>query len=437
MKANRPRIREAGALSPHAPKARIRKPRRSTALLGIAALGLTAPTTATATATLGTAGPSATSAAQPDAPCTPGPVKGVQMSEGVPTPPGHSPTTGALRALNLMIDFPDAPGEGAARDRYAEFFPKTSDWYATSSYGALDYRAQAPVDEWLRMPRPFSAYGVDRGVSYEPGYRQLVQDIADAADDRVDFSAYDLINVLVTPNAGPSALDTVLSVTFAGIRDAPAADGAPLSHMSFVYSHQDDGSATAGENAYRVLPHENAHALGLPDLYTAKGGGKAGHWDIMSEDWGANNDFLGWHKRKLGWLDAGRFACADGSGGSEHTISPLARPEGIKLVYVPVSDRAGYAVEVRTQEGNDAAVCRPGVLVYWVDAGINSGDGPVEIKDSKPHSGGCAQRPNVNAELTDAAFAPGERLADNGTGVTVEVTGKDASDNYRVKITRP
>ena len=24
----------------------------------------------------------------------------------------------------------------------------------------------------------------------------------------------------------------------------------------------------------------------------------------MSEDWGANNDLLGWHKWKLGWLDA-------------------------------------------------------------------------------------------------------------------------------------
>ncbi|MGP4000748.1 M6 family metalloprotease domain-containing protein [Streptomyces sp. 8N706] len=432
MKPNRPRIGEALPRRAHP-----RKPRRSTALLAVAALALTAPTTATATATLGTAGPSTASAAEPGAPCTPAPVKGVQMSEGMPTPPGHSPSTGTLRSLNLMIDFPDAPGEGSARRRFDEFFPATARWYATSSYGALDYKAEAPISEWLRMPRSFAAYEVDRGVSYEPGYRQLAKDIATAADDRVDFAAYDLVNILVTPNAGPSALDTVLSVTFAGIRNAPQADGVTLGHMSFVYSHQDDGSTTAATNAYRVLPHENAHALGLPDLYTAQGGAKAGHWDIMSEDWGANNDFLAWHKRKLGWLGGRQFVCADGSGSSEHTISPLARPDGTKLVYVPVSSRTGYAVEVRTQEGNDAAVCKPGVLVYWIDTGVNSGEGPITVKDSKPDSGGCAHMPNVNAELTDAPFVAGEKLSDGRTGITVEVLGQDSSGNYRVKITRP
>ncbi|MER5969232.1 M6 family metalloprotease domain-containing protein [Streptomyces sp. NPDC002055] len=432
MTPHRPRIGEALA---H--RARPRKPRRCTALLAVAALGLTAPTTATATVTLGTSGPSPATRAEPDAPCAPATVPGVQMSEGLPTPPGHSPSTGVLRSLNLMIDFPDAHGEGSPRARFDEFFPATADWYRTSSYGALEYRAEAPVMEWLRMPRSFVEYGVDRGVSYEPGYRQLAKDIAEAADARVDFGAYDVVNVLVTPNAGPSALDTVLSVTFAGIRDAPQADGVTLGHMSFVYSRQDDGSATAGLNAYRVLPHENAHALGLPDLYTAQGGTRAGHWDIMSEDWGANNDFLAWHKRKLGWLGGKQVVCADGTGSSEHTISPLARPDGTKLVYVPVSGRTGYAVEVRTQEGNDAAVCKPGVLVYWIDTGVSSGEGPVTVKDSKPHSDGCTTRPNVNAELTDAPFAPGERMADSTTGITVEVIGSDASGNHRVRITRP
>ena len=65
-----------------------------------------------------------------------------------------------------------------------------------------------------------------------------------AADPEVDFRSYDLLNVLVTPNAGPSALDTVLSVTFAGNAEAPVADGVPVANASFVYSRQDDGSGT-------------------------------------------------------------------------------------------------------------------------------------------------------------------------------------------------
>jgi M6 family metalloprotease-like protein len=336
-----------------------------------------------------------------------------------------------------MIDFPDARGPGPAKERFAEFFPQTADWYATSSYGALDYQAHAPVKRWLRMPRPYAAYGIGRGVPYDPGYRRLVRDIAAAADARVDFRAYDLINVLVTPNAGPSAADTVLSVTFSGVRHPPRADGVPLSHVSFVFSRQEDGSADAAENAYRVLPHENAHIFGLPDLYTPKGGRKAGHWDIMSEDWGPNNDFLAWHKRKLGWLADAQVACASDSGSRVYELSPLARPHGTALIYVPVSGRAGYTVEVRTQAGNDAAVCKPGVLVSRIDTGVDSGRGPVSVADSAPGSGGCALRPNVNAELTDAPFGPGETFTDRRHGITMTVLGADAAGNHRVRVTRP
>ncbi|KAF4409755.1 M6 family metalloprotease domain-containing protein [Streptomyces lycii] len=465
-------------------------------------------------------GPAAEVLARPDATCAPVHAPGVQMSEGIPTPSGHAPTTGTLRALTLMIDFPDAQGEGRALDRFAEFFPETADWYERSSYGVLDYRAETPVRDWLRMPRPFASYGVERGARYEPGYRRLVQDLARAADRHVDFSAYDLINVLVTPNAGPSAVDTVLSVTFTGPPGVPHADGVPLDNMSFIYSRQDDGTTGAAENAYRVLPHENAHSLGLPDLYTGEGGRKAGHWDLMSEGWGANNDFLGWHKRKLGWLDEDReVGCAVGSGTSEHTLLPLnrrtdagasgpgasaapahpaghpaahptskpaseprprpgsrtgsgsdsrpgpgsrsdarsdsrpgsgsrpgpgARPgtgtgagRGTKLLYVPVTGTAGYAVEVRTREGNDAVVCKPGVLVYWVDTRVDSGAGPVEVRDSAPRSGGCAQRSNVNAELTDAPFGVGETYRDARTGITVEVTGRNADGSHELKVSRP
>lgn len=434
-------VRAAGAPAPgarrgHSRRIRLQRPRRSTVLLAVAALGLTAPPTAPLTVALGTAGAPAHAAAG-HAACAPAPGDGVPMSEGIPTPPGGVPSTGTLKVLNLMIDFPDAQGEGSARQRFGEFFPQTAQWYAKSSYGALRYEAEAPIEEWLRMPRPFTSYAIDRGADFDAGYRQLVEDITAAADDRVDFSVYDLVNVLVTANAGPSALDSVLSVTFAGLHAPPNADGVALGPISFIYSRQDDGSPTAAQNAYRVLPHENAHGFGLPDLYTPQEGTRAGHWDIMSEDWGANNDFLAWHKRKLGWLRASQVVCVHRSGSSEHTITPLGRRGGTKLVYVPVSERAGYAVEVRTQEGNDAAVCRPGVLVYRVDADVPSGEGPIKVVDGNPHSDGCLRQANVNPELTDATFLPGQKMADGGSGIVIEVMGKDSSGAYRVKITRP
>lgn len=414
-------------------------PRRISGLAALTALALAALTPASATLpapTRASAGPVAADNEAALGPCRIASALGVQMSEGMPTPPGYSRSTGEVRALNLMIDFPDAIGPGPALERFAEFFPQTSDWFRTSSYGRLSYRPHAPVGDWLRMPMPFAAYGIERGSPYEPGYRKLVQDIVAAADPKVDFSAYDLVNILVTPNAGPSALDTVLSVTFSGNSDAPLADGVPLSNTSFVYSRQDDGSGSHAETGYRVLPHENGHVFGLPDLYTSEGGGAVGHWDIMSEDWGANNDLLGWHKWKLGWLDSNQIGCASAPGTTEYALTPLATPGGSKMAIVPLNGESGYAVEVRTRAGNDEAVCEPGVLIYRVQSDVDTGQGPVTVADSDRDSGGCTRRPNVHAELSDAPYRPGESFIDRRNGIHIAVIREDWDGTYRVRVTR-
>ncbi|MFE9737155.1 M6 family metalloprotease domain-containing protein [Streptomyces sp. NPDC006477] len=417
-----------------------RRIRRPVALAATTALSLAL--LASASTTLpgpapATAGPVA---AAPDAaqlgPCRIATTMGVQMSEGLPTAPGYVRSTGEVKALNLMVDFPDIPGDGTAMGRFREFFPQTADWFRTSSYGRLTYRAETPIPDWLRMPRAFSSYGIERGAPYEPGYRALVEDIVIAADPKVDFSAYDLVNILVTPNAGPSALDTVLSVTFSGNDDAPYADGVPLANTSFVYSRQDDGSGSFAETGYRVLPHENGHVFGLPDLYTADGGGTVGHWDIMSEDWGANNDLLGWHKWKLGWIDNDQVACASRSGTVDQTLTPLAVAGGPKLVVVPLSDTSGYAVEVRSEDGNDEVVCEPGVLVYRVESDVDTGHGPVTVSDSERASGGCTRRANVHAELSDAPYQPGETFTDRANGIRIHVLDEDENGTYRVRVTR-
>ncbi|MGC5413261.1 M6 family metalloprotease domain-containing protein, partial [Streptomyces sp. DT225] len=79
-----------------------------------------------------------------------------------------------------------AEGTEPATDRLAEFFPQTTKWFRTSSYGRLTYIPEAPIRSWLRMPLPFEEDGIERGSPYEPGYRHLVQDIVAAADPKVD-----------------------------------------------------------------------------------------------------------------------------------------------------------------------------------------------------------------------------------------------------------
>ncbi|MEU8481899.1 M6 family metalloprotease domain-containing protein [Streptomyces sp. NPDC048641] len=421
---------------------RIRRARRSAGLAGLIAVALAITTSASTGHLLeqsqSPSGAGSASLSRPAAltPCMIQGALGVQMSEGVPTQSGYARSTGAVHALNLMVDFPDARGEGTALDRLGEFFPQTQDWFHTASYGKLDYHPEAPIKHWLHMPKPFTAYGIERGAPFDPGYRDLVDDIVAKADRDVNFRDYDLLNILVTPNAGPSALDTVLSVTFAGNREAPVADGVHIANASFVYSRQDDGSGSYSETGYRVLPHENGHTFGLPDLYTQDGGGAVGHWDIMSEDWGADNDLLGWHKWKLGWLGNKQVTCASAHGTSEHVLSPLGRRGGPKLTFVPLTAKTGYAVEVRTREGNDEAVCRPGVLIYRVDADIDTGRGPITIEDATRDSGGCTRSPNVHAELSDAPFTPGQTFKDAKKGVKIKVAGRERNGDYRVLVTR-
>ncbi|MGW3136499.1 M6 family metalloprotease domain-containing protein [Streptomyces sp. NPDC001139] len=417
------------------------RPRRVAALASVAALILAVGTSAgsghlrTPPSAAG-AGPIAAARGSAFGPCMISGGHAVQMSEGVPTSAGYSRSTGTVHALTLMVDFPDAPGPGDALARYREFFPQTARWFRTASYGRLDYRPETPIRHWLRMPKPFRAYGIERGAPFDPGYRDLVQDIVGAADPQVDFRDYDFLNVLMTPNAGPSALDTVLSVTFAGNTEAPVADGVPVANASFVYSRQDDGSGSYDRTGYRVLPHENGHVFGLPDLYTQEGGGAVGHWDIMSEDWGVNNDLLGWHKWKLGWLDSSQVACAATPGTMSYALTPLERAGGPKLVFVPLGPRTGYAVEVRTRAGNDEAVCRPGVLIYRVDADVDTGMGPVTVYDSRRDSGGCTRSPNVQAELSDAPFGVGDVFKDTKRGVRIEVAGAGGDGEYRVVVER-
>ncbi|MFE7425214.1 M6 family metalloprotease domain-containing protein, partial [Streptomyces sp. NPDC057545] len=104
---------------------------------------------------------------------------------------------------------------------------------------------------------------------------------------------------------------------------------------------------------------------------------------------------------------------------------------------VPSSAESGYAVEVRTTAGNDEEVCRPGVLIYRVSSNVDTGQGPVSVVDSTKKSGGCTRVPNVHAELSDAAFRPGQTFTDRATGIRISVVEKDDEGNYRVRISRP
>ncbi|AOP45370.1 M6 family metalloprotease domain-containing protein [Streptomyces lydicus] len=360
------------------------------------------------------------------------------VAESADTPAGFARSSGVVRALTLFIDFPDARATMPPSVRFAEFFPAATEYFRASSYGRLSY-LPIPLFRWIRMSRPLAAYGIQRGTNFDPasdsGYHALSQEIVRAVDPMVDFRAYDVINVIATPNAGPPATRTVLSVTFSGgDMGMQTADGVPFRNASFIWSRQ------AGLSAFRVLNHENAHSFGLPDLYYTDerpAPPPVGHWDPMDEDWGPSNDFVGWHKWKLGWLSAGQVHCAPPRGTpGEHTLTPIASPDGTKIVVIPTSPHTALVAEARTRGLLDPAVCRPGILLYHVATDIPSGGGPLRIVDGTPHSGGCFQASRyVDPELTDATFRPGQSYTDPASGASVTVLTENPDGTYRIRVT--
>ncbi|MFI8996164.1 M6 family metalloprotease domain-containing protein [Streptomyces sp. NPDC053542] len=385
--------------------------------------------------------PRAPSAALPSGPCAlpgafPGTITGV--SEAATTPRGFTRATGRVRALTVLVDFPDVRAGISPRTRYGEFFPAVPRFFRQSSYGRLDYRS-TPVLKWIRMSRPLASYDIGRGTSFNPasknGYYAVAKEIVSAVDREVDFRAYDLVNVLVTPNAGPPATKNVWSVTFSGgPLGLRTGDGTQLRNVSFIWSRQ------TGPSAYRVLNHENAHSFGLPDLYFTDGRADphpVGHWDPMDVDWGPENDFLGWHKWKLGWLAPDQVDCVRSPGSvTTHRLTPAAAPGGTKIAVIPVSRYRAYVVEARRTGPLDPTACRPGVLVYRVSTDTPSGRGPVRVADATPKSAGCYRKdPNVRAGLTDATYRPGQTF--RAEGITLSVLDTGPSDTFRVRITTP
>ncbi|QHF93957.1 peptidase M6 [Streptomyces sp. NHF165] len=384
--------------------------------LATACLTLAAP--AEATEARGIAGPCAIAPGD-------GTDEGPLTSDGTPYvhPHGHK------RAVMLMVDFPDHPSTTPAPER-SRFFTRYGDRFLKrSSFGAyrLDVRASST---WIRMPRPWSSYGITRGISARL-MRGYVKDAVDAAARQgVRLDGADLVFVVADRNV-PAAPTVSQAHTFDGLH----AGGAVVHGAALVFGRDHDSALWQRGN----FVHEANHLYGLPDLYNVAEGASveyAGGWDTMSM--AGISDQLGWHKWKFGWLPGSRVECVRDAGTSEHTLAPVSSPRA-GLTVVRTGRHRALVAEARTRTGLDRGICSEGVLVYSVDSQVPTGQGPVRVLDAHPHSGGgphCADRlPPELAELSDAPLTPGEERTLPG-GVRVEVTGR-AGDGYRISVHTP
>ncbi|MCJ1677168.1 M6 family metalloprotease domain-containing protein [Streptomyces sp. APSN-46.1] len=337
-----------------------------------------------------------------------------------------------LDAVMVFLDFPDHPTALTPQQLTADYFPATSDFLERASYGRF-HLVPHPQKRWVRMPKPSTAYGIQRDWAPEDRAAYL-RDAVASADREVDFARYDVVYFVADPDAPGVDSDATKVVNF----DRPIrADGAELRRIVTVFEqHPPDRN---------VLAHETGHVFDLPDLYHRPTDGKGdwdtyvGDWDVMGSQFGMSPDLFAWNKWKLGWLDASQVDCVQ-SGSSLHTLQPLAEAPlpggtgGTRLAVVRTGPGSAIVVEARGSAGNDGDTCTEGVLVYRVRNEAASGGGPIEVLDAHPDSEACWEH-SVYPPLADAPLEVGEAFTVPGERIRVEVADRTPSGAYTVKIT--
>ncbi|MFD7130407.1 M6 family metalloprotease domain-containing protein [Streptomyces sp. NPDC059894] len=350
----------------------------------------------------------------------------------------------ALDAVMVFLSFPDWAPMTSPAELAADHFPVTSDYFRRASYGRFTLRAH-PLKRWVRMPKPSTAYAIQRDWNAEHRATYL-RDALDAADAQVDFSRYDVVYFVADPDAPGVDSDATKVVNL----DEPLrADGTDIRRVVTVFEQHPPDRL--------VLAHETGHVFDLPDLYRRPADGKGdwdthvGDWDLMGSQFGLAPDLFAWHKWKLGWLDPSQVACVAEGAPTRLTLEPLAAGPGVPVAGIPgvpgfglghgtrlavvrTGTDSALAFEVRGPVGNDRGACRAGILVYRVHSGAESGRGPVEVVDAHPGTEAC-WADSVYPPLADAPVTVGESFAVPEEDVRVDVEERTVTGAWTVSIT--
>ncbi len=313
------------------------------------------------------------------------------QSEGVPSseidqilapPPAWRgmPTTGTVKVLALLIAFSDYPSITQAAAIQSKLFGDGSggypyeslrNYYRRSSYNKLEI--QGNVLGWYT-----TAYPRSNVPQTTQGRQNLIKEALNYYDGLGhDFTQYDndgdgTIDYLIVIWTGPpgswSSFWWGYKTTFSD--STYRLDGKRLRTYSWqweLYNYPNGSFDT------KVVIHETGHALGLPDYYdydaTVGPKGGVGRLDMMDGNWGDHNCFS---KFLLDWINP----AVHKSGDRRYTLNPSGTSVDA-LVVMPGAVQGNqffefFMIQNRFRTGNDTPYPADGLLIWHVDARLNS-----------------------------------------------------------------
>ena len=328
-----------------------------------------------------------------------------RWTAGFPLPSWAAPSLGTLRVAVLFVDFPNAQAFHTTHEEAELGIPAIEKYLETFSYGKLDVQL-TPLHRWLRAEHTHDHYSKgSRGIT-----AAINEEAVRLADPDFDFSGYHAVMIVM-----PS---THFSGGVAGAR-ARTQEGVLVATRINAFPLQEPGKPSGWGF---VGAHELMHNLGLPDLYptesavgqpTEEPPGK--RWVRATFDnmrlWVVfpigNNDsrlssfhlipngsytmfgseMLAWSRWQLGWLDTAQIRCLNRiETETTVTLNPIAMAsDGTAMVAIPIPDNQVIVIESRRKVGYDNGLAAGGVLVYTVNAAVETGKLPIKIAGATNH----------------------------------------------------
>ncbi len=293
-------------------------------------------------------------------------------SNGFPRPSAAMVGTVSARILLVPIVFSDLPYTDADHQRMKAATDFVSRIYKETSYGRVSLSYDfLPKQYWITMSKTAAQYRLQENI---PQHNKtfLVEDAFALADAAIDFGLYDGVAITTgyaTRISGGQGFPGVTFATKNGIAKGVTLELGNSSGNPLVMAHELGHSLFGLEDLYVFL---NPSRPSVPDPIPA------GSWDMMSS---LGQEFFGWNKLLMGWLDSHHVRCVSNQISSTHFIETIDKPGNKpKLVLINLSGGVTLAIEGRVSGPT-------GVLVYKIDTSINHGDGPIVAQKSLLSSG--------------------------------------------------